>query len=54
MAERASAKKDDHHETNESHPVVSDLASTPSLGRVPVDSICALAYAVDFPIISEI
>jgi hypothetical protein len=35
------------HEITNFHPVVSHLAGTPSVDRVPVDSICALAHALD-------
>jgi len=35
------------HEITNFHPVVSHLAGTPTLDRVPVDSICALARALD-------
>ena len=35
------------HEITNFHPVASHLASTPPADRVPVDSICALAHALD-------
>ena len=35
------------HEIANFHPVVSHLAGTPPVDRVPVDSICALAHALD-------
>jgi len=35
------------HEIIDFHPVVSHLAGTPSMDRVPVDAICALAHALD-------
>jgi len=35
------------HEITNFHPVVSHLAGTPPMDRVPVDSICALAHALD-------
>ena len=35
------------HEITEFHPVVSHLAGTPPVDRVPVDSIYALAHALD-------
>jgi hypothetical protein len=35
------------HEITNFHPVASHLAGTPPVDRVPVDSICALAHALD-------
>jgi hypothetical protein len=35
-----------HHEITDFHPVVSHLAGTSPVDRVPVDSICALAHAL--------
>ena len=35
------------HEITNFHPVVSHLAGTPPVDRVPVDSICALAHPLD-------
>jgi len=35
------------HEITNFHPVVSHFAGTPPMDRVPVDSLCALAHALD-------
>jgi len=37
------------HEITNFQPVVSHLAGTPPVDRVPFDSICALAHALDRP-----
>jgi hypothetical protein len=43
----ASNGSSQHHEITNFHPVVSYLAGTLPVDRVPFDSICALAHALD-------